>query len=627
MAEYEKLFARSADLMCDLDSVGRIERGNGPFRSVFGDSGVGEPFASHFDESDREKLEAQLERLSESNPTVLFEGRTSIHDCGRCRSRWTSWQITWLTEFHLAAVGRDVTERYETERKLEAKSSFLRSVIEAEPECVKLVSRDGTLLQMNRAGLHMIAAPSREEAIGLCVYDLMAPEDRKRFVDFNERVCDGEGGDLSFDIIAADDTRRSMETTAVPLLNESGDEILHLAITRDVTERHLLEKQLRHSQRMEAVGQLAGGVAHDFNNLLTAMIVAADLGLEHVGEEHPIAEDLRQIQATGERAGRLTQQLLAFARRQVVRLEPLSVVELASSLEEMLRRALGESYGLHLEVGSECGSIQADRSQMEQVVLNLVLNARDAMGEGGQICISVTNLELSRERAERLGCQPGHHVVLSVADNGPGIADDVLPRIFDPFFTTKPIGMGSGLGLSTCHGIVTQLRGAIDVTSRVDGGTTFEVLIPSDSAVAEVPTSSSGPSVQHGQAETILVVEDEASVRTAIVRMLRGLGYTVVEARDGDDALRCANGLEHISLLLTDMTMPGMSGPTLVDRLRSERGGLPVVYMTGYLAGATTPDGKESVHPILQKPFSRAALAAAVAQTLAASPRQTVHRA
>ncbi len=611
MRDYENLFNHTANPMCEVDLAGRVERVNTACRALLGEAAprVGGKFSDLFAGQERDELDAFLEGLSADVPTAVAEGLVVSADI------WTSWQLTRVADDCIVAVGRDITEHRRTSQALEEKSAFLHSIIEAEPECVKLLARDGEVLDMNRAGLTMVGAENRCDAIGLNVYDLLAPEDRQRFVEFNERVCDGAGGEMSYDIIALDGTRRSMESTAVPLPTAHGDQVVHLAITRDVSRRRLLEEQLRRAQRMEAIGALAGGVAHDFNNLLTAIIGPAELALRELDSDHPVARDLAQIKATGERAARLTHQLLAFSRHQVVQPQAVSLAELVNSTEEMLRRVLGETYALELEIDPKARAVRADRGQLEQVLLNLVVNARDAIKDGGTIRIEVANEDVDAVRAERLGCAPGLHVRMTVTDNGVGIEKDALPNIFDPFFTTKPPGSGTGLGLATCQSIVTQLEGAIEVASEQGYGTTITILIPA--LAGDVAFTRPLAEPVRGNAERVLLVEDEAGVRHAVSRMLTALDYVVYSAADGTEALSRAEHIDNLSLLLTDMTMPGMSGRELAERMHAIRPDLRVLYMSGYLPGPE-PDGLGHDSLVLPKPFTSRTLADAVARALGA---------
>jgi two-component system, cell cycle sensor histidine kinase and response regulator CckA len=613
MHDYEQLFQLTADAICDLTTDGQIRRVNQACRDMVCDAlpEEGGSMFDIFDQPGRERLRVALDSLSESSPTGEIEGQvlgTNI---------WSSWQLTYLDHEEVIAVGRDISSHHETTAALADKTAFLHSIIDAEPECVKMVSASGDLIDMNRAGLKMVGAQEPEEVMGHSVYDLIAPEDRERFIDFNERVCRGEGGELSFDIVGLDGSRRSMETTAVPLPMTPGGELLHLAITRDVSQRRMLEHKLRQAQKMEAIGRLAGGVAHDFNNLLTAIIGFSELALQEAGTESVVAEDLNQIKATGERASRLTQKLLTFARQQPVRYEAISLADLTLSIQEMLERLIGENYVLEMQVDPDSPSVCADRGHLEQLLLNLVLNARDAADEGGRITVSVGQQDITPQRANELGCGPGNHLELLINDDGMGIPEDVLPHIFDPFFSTKATGSGTGLGLATCYGIVAQLNGYIGVQSEPGEGATFSILIPAVGASDCILQSSESSEPRSGEGGVVLVVEDEPIVRSAVARMLRSEGYMVYESGTPSDAIMMAERLESISLLVTDMTMPEMNGSALARQLRQQHPELPVLYITGYLLDDSDElSGQIESGEILKKPFTLHSLSLAVGRAI-----------
>lgn len=610
MTDYHSLFLRTADSMCEIDAAGRILRINSACQQMLPDARPGQRLGSYFEQTCQLRLGETVKSLRDSHPTGDFEGRHAQHD------RWSSWQVTRLSEQRYVAVGRDVTPRYRTEVALEEKSTFLESIIEAEPECVKLVSAAGTLLDMNQAGLDMVGAASRDEVVGKSIYDLIAEEDRERFIDFNRSVCGGEGGELRFDVMALDGTRRSMETVAVPLAKPgASDEIMHLAITRDMTQRRMLEEQLRQAQKIEAIGQLAGGVAHDFNNLLTAIICPAEVALMKLDPNHPATVELAEIKATGTRAARLTEKLLTFARRQVTKPQAISLAEVLAGLREMLDRLLGETIDLQFNIESKTGTILADRGHIEQVVLNLVVNARDAVECAGSIEISLKDKTVSVPTAARLGCAPGPTVVLNVADDGVGIPPEVLPRIFDPFFTTKAPERGTGLGLSTCYGIVRQLGGAIDVYSELDVGTAVSVYIPIQPGEPTPVDTECTPGP--GRVASIVVAEDEPAVRKALVRMLETFGHSVLQAENGEIALDIIRSHRDVDLVISDLTMPVMGGRELVSRLARELPHIPVLLTTGYLQPTAGEEQSGLDHvAVLQKPFVSAELRDAMAQLL-----------
>lgn len=383
-------------------------------------------------------------------------------------------------------VFSDISEQYRVQQALRDREQRLRTIIETEPECVKVVDHDGTLLEMNPAGLAMLEAESLAEARHHTLLNFILPEYRRAFIALHQRVMRGESGQLSFEIVGLRGTRRWLETHAAPMRDASGTVAMLLGVTREITERkraevekERLEAQLRQSQKMDAVGQLAGGVAHDFNNLLTVIIGRAELVLADLPESHPMRPELQQIHSAGERAAALTGKLLAFSRKQIIQLEELELNALIEGLQLMLRRLIREDIELVVVPAAGLGRVKADRGQLEQVVMNLAINARDAMPGGGTLTIETQNVDLDKAFAVGLPTiTPGPHVMFALSDTGIGIDQAILARIFEPFFTTKEVGHGTGLGLSTVYGIVTQCGGAIDVQSEPGKGSTFRVYLP-----------------------------------------------------------------------------------------------------------------------------------------------------
>jgi PAS domain S-box-containing protein len=373
----------------------------------------------------------------------------------------------------------------------------------------------------------------------------------------------------------------------------------HLFVLRDITERRMLEDQLRQAQKMEAFGQLAGGVAHDFNNLLTVIAGYGEIARRHVGAG-PGAKELSEIQRAAERAGALTRQLLAFARRQVLEPVLLDVNEVAAGLVPMLSRLIGETIEIAMLAGDDLPPVRADRAQLEQVVINLAINARDAMPDGGTLAIATS--------------ADADHVRLAVSDTGSGIEPALLERIFEPFYTTKDVGFGTGLGLATVHGIVSQSGGRVEVTSDPGLGSTFTVLLTA------TPNVSSGEPVVHrdrptlGGSETLLLCEDEDGVRTLVELILSGAGYTVLSAARPSEALALAEHHgDRIAALVTDIVMPEMSGLALAERLRP----LPALFISGYsVEAAEREGGLPAGAAFLEKPFDHGALLAEVRSLL-----------
>ena len=380
----------------------------------------------------------------------------------------------------------------------------------------------------------------------------------------------------------------------------------------DVSHRKRLEDQLGHAQKMEAIGRLAGGIAHDFNNLLTAITGYSEMVLHQIDRDKPIYEDLQEIKRASERAAALTRQLLAFGRRQVLRVAPVSVNAVISDLRRLLERTIGEDIHITLSLASDLRLIIGDTTQLEQVLINLAANARDAMPNGGELRIQTRNFAASPAfAAEHFPMPPGNYVALYVIDTGAGMPADVRARIFEPFFTTKQVGHGTGLGLATVYGIIKQLDGFVWVTSEPGHGTTFSIFFPvapTDSRAAEPHEET--PVVSSLGTECILIVEDEPSVRALARSVLRRHGYKVYEAANGEEALALAAALnDPPDLLLTDLVMPGMTGADLARRLTARYPTLRVIYMSGYSEDAVAHRGLLSREmDLVEKPFSPKAL-------------------
>ena len=384
-------------------------------------------------------------------------------------------------------------------------------------------------------------------------------------------------------------------------------------------ERNVLGEQFRQSQKMEAIGRLAGGIAHDFNNLLVVIIGFGALVLDQIDENHPFYTSLSEIKKAGERASSLTRQLLAFSRQQVLQPRVLNLNTVVDDMDEMLRRLVGEDIELEVALEPGLGSVEADPGQIEQILMNLVVNARDAMPEGGKITIETVNAELDENYSfQHQISRPGPYVMLAVSDSGVGMDAETQSRVFEPFFTTKEQGKGTGLGLSTVYGIVNQSEGHIWVYSELGQGTTFKIYLPrADDTLEKAFQEQIKDESLHGS-ETILLVEDEGAVRNLAYTVLHERGYTVIEAHDGAMAWQLSE--EHtdsIHLIVSDIVMPQMSGPELVERLGAVRPEMKVLYMSGYTDRAVV--GRDVLEPeknFLQKPFEPKTLARKVREIL-----------
>jgi PAS domain S-box-containing protein len=389
-------------------------------------------------------------------------------------------------------------------------------------------------------------------------------------------------------------------------------------VTKDMTERRKLEEQLRQSQKMEAIGQLAGGVAHDFNNLLTIISGYSDILLEQLPSDDPNRELVQEVHKAGERAASLTRQLLAFSRKQILEPKVLNLNQIVSDTERMLRRLIGEDVNLVTTLAPALCTIRVDPGQMEQVILNLVVNARDAMPKGGHLTIETANADLTQEKlATNPEVKPGRYVLLSVRDTGCGITPEIQTRIFEPFFTTKEPGQGTGLGLATVFGIVKQSGGFIMVDTEPGRGTTFQVYLPGIEQVLAGESLPSPKTTLKGR-ETLLIAEDESAVLGIIRLALRSQGYTVLEASGGAQALRVAQAHSGpIHLLVTDVVMPELGGRELAERLSALRPGLKILYLSGYTDDAVVRHGvREAQTAFLQKPFTPGKLAAKIREVL-----------
>jgi len=379
------------------------------------------------------------------------------------------------------------------------------------------------------------------------------------------------------------------------------------------------EEQLRQSQKMEAIGRLAGGIAHDYNNILTVQIGYCELMQSQLRPEDPLFKELSKIKVCAERAASLTSQLLAFSRKQSLRLEVLDFNEVVRNMETMIRRLIGEDVEFAVVAGGDLGRVKADPGQMEQAIMNMIVNARDAMPQGGRLMIETANVDLDEEYVERhVDATVGPHVMLAITDTGHGMDNETKSRIFEPFFTTKEPGKGTGLGLSTVYGIVKQSGGNIWVYSEPGKGTTFKIYLPRVESVEMTPKEAREVSATHGAGQLILVAEDEEPLRELFVMMLEHLGYRVRAAANGGEALMAIEeeGLTP-DLLITDVIMPGISGKTLADRILRVRPGLKVLYTSGYTDDAIVHHGAlDPETPFLQKPFNMKSLAAKVQEML-----------
>ncbi|MFO0592794.1 MAG: PAS domain-containing protein [Polyangiaceae bacterium] len=498
------------------------------------------------------------------------------------------------------------------ERRLTESEERYRDLVENLDDVVFALDAAGRITFMSRSVAHYGFAA--EDVLGLEFQRFLHIEEAP-LADADWQLMAGRnGGRIVRDTRVIDGTGkvRHVRVNARPMA-EGGRLVRVQGVITDMTQQHETEAQLRIAQKMDAVGRLAGGVAHDFNNLLMVIASYTELALDSLPAEAPARDDLEEVRKAALRATGLTRQLLAFSRKQVLRPEVLDLNALIGGMEKMLRRLLGEDIQLTFYPGASLGATKADAGQLEQVLMNLAVNARDAMPKGGALQITTSNAEIDHEKASRnLGLRPGSWVKVEVTDTGTGMDEATLGRIFEPFFTTKAAGKGTGLGLAMVYGIVTQSGGVVAVRSRPGEGATFEIFLPRAAGASKgVEDARGGPdaSGKAGAAEGILLVEDDDSVRRLTQRMLIAAGYRVVCASSGAEAIQaCADARMDVALLLTDVVMPGLNGRELCERLRALRPELRVLYMSGYTDDAIAEraglDGLTLGVDIVSKPFS-----------------------
>jgi two-component system cell cycle sensor histidine kinase/response regulator CckA len=456
------------------------------------------------------------------------------------------------------------------------------------------------------------------DLLGLSQPDKVHPDDLNNVSEQYQQLVTTGSARATYRVRHSDGSWRWIEMQASAIRQQ--DHYYGILVGRDVTERKHLEAQLMQSQRMESVGRLAGGVAHDFNNLLTAIMGNTDLARDSLPAGHLARADLDEVTKSSERAAELTRQLLAFARRQIIEPHVIDLNQLILDMDKLLQRLIGAHVELIVRTDPSLWRIRADRGQIEQIVVNLAVNARDAMPAGGTLTIETRNVQLDHDYAHRhISVSPGRYVMLAVSDTGTGMDEETQAQIFEPFFSTKAPGRGTGLGLATCYGIVKQHGGNIWPYSEPGHGSTFKIYLPRVEEPAEhFPLPATADDLPRG-IETVLLAEDEPSVRMLAARVLRAQGYTVVEAENGDAALQLARAWTGapLDLLLTDVVMPRMSGKTLAGLIQTLFPASAVLFISGYTDNAIVHHGQLDPGIVfLQKPFSPAALARKVREVL-----------
>ncbi len=628
LVEREELFhlisENAADMIAVVDMEGRRIYNSLSYQKVLGYSPEELQASSAFEQihpDDRERVKKAAEEARRSGIGKTLEYRL--------RHKNGAWLVLESTSSvirnaegepeKLVIVNRDITERKRAEEALRRSEAGFRSVVEDAPYGIYRASTEGRFLQVNPALRKMLGYESQEELLGKDMasgifrhtaeferlIELLTHADEIKDVEMEWKRQDGTP------ITVRCSGRRSNDENGVPAYFE--------VFAEDVTEKRVLEKQLRMAQKMEAIGRLSGGIAHDFNNLLGVIIGYSRLLKKELGTDNPLSEHALEVEKAGQRAASLTKQLLAFSRQQVLTPAIVNLNTLAADMEKMLPRLLGEDIEVSSSLNPQLGNVKADQSQIEQIIMNLAVNARDAMPTGGKLKIQTSNVELDQAYTwNHPGSKVGSYVMLAVTDTGTGMDAETLTHIFEPFFTTKERGKGTGLGLATVYGVVKQSNGYIWVDSAPGKGATFQIYLPRhvDQPAVDEQKADSGEKLRGS--ETILLVEDSEPLRKLAQTFLAAAGFRVSSAESGEDALEvAAHYAGTFDLLLTDVVMPGMNGRVLSEHLLLRQPGMKVLYMSGYTDSFIAGHGvlEPGTH-LLHKPFTEEVLIQKVREVL-----------
>jgi PAS domain S-box-containing protein len=526
--------------------------------------------------------------------------------------RLIEWRNTLLRDdaghvIGTLSSGADITERKQAELALAESDRRFYATFEQAGIGMAIVATNGHPVEVN-AALRAMLGYAADELAAMSFDEFTHPDDREADQALFGALVAGSRDRYQLEkrYIRKDHQEIWGRLTVSLVRDATGQPQYAVGMVEDITKQRQVEEQFRQAQKMEAIGRLAGGVAHDFNNLLTVILGYCELLLADLDPDEPRRADIAEIQKAGASAARLTRQLLAFSRKEIIEPTLLDLNEVVGDMRAMLGRLIRENVKVVLDLRPELACVKADRGQLEQIVLNLAVNARDAMASGGTLTIETANVELDGNYAEtHLSVKPGPYVVLTVTDTGTGMTPQVQARLFEPFFTTKESGKGTGLGLASVHGMVTRYGGSVDVSSEVGKGTSFSVYFPRADAseiVVEAPPPVARPPTE---VRTVLVVEDAESVRELARKLLQRLGYTVLLAANADEALQLFERNESIDMLLTDVVMPGASGPDVTMQLVERWPALNVIYMSGYTEEAIVQHGvlKPGI-ALLHKPFT-----------------------
>jgi PAS domain S-box-containing protein len=621
----EHVMAHASEAIITIDERGVIRSANAAAAAIFGHPlarMVGSDVSILMPSPDREEHAGHLARYLRTGEKRVIDRRREV--TGR-RADGTAFpaelsvsEVRIGTNRFFTAILRDITQRRTAEQALRESEERYRLLFDDNPTPLFLFDPGSfRFLAVNDAALRQYGY-SREEFLGMTIQQLRPPEDVPELMrhlaspavngvrrgTFRHRRKDGS-------IFQVDVTSHAMEV---------GGASTRLVIATDVSERAALEQQLRQAQKMEAVGQLAGGMAHDFNNLLGTILTTAELMAEEVPAGSALTDDLDTIRVAAGHGATLTAKLLAFGRRKPLEYQALGVDQLIGDFDRVVRRLVPENIEYALALGAGDAQVYADSGAVEQIVMNLVTNARDAMPGGGKLRVATERVMLDAEFCRNhAGTSPGEYVILTVADTGAGMDADTLRKVFEPFFTTKPVGLGTGLGMAMVYGLVKQHRGYLDVASQPGVGTTVRVYLPlaghvtTAAAVEEVPVSG-------GSGETILLAEDESALRRVATRVLTRSGYTVLAAADGREALELLEHDRRVDLIITDVVMPRLGGNELIKELHQRGRHIRVLFTSGYPGRGDIPEEMEPGFPFLTKPWTIPELLGAVRAALDAPP-------
>jgi len=625
--ELRVLFDFIPAMICFKDTANGVLRANQRFAALFGKSIEaieGKPFvgidpqeASRVYADDLEVIQTGVAQLGKIESVRIARGETlwiqkdKVPVCDR------DGKVVGIV-----VMGQDITERKRADEELQWKTAFLEAQVHSSIDGIIVVDQQGKKILQNQRTADLFQIPRHivddtdDEKQVRWVTGMVRDPDR-----FLERVLHlySHPDEIGHDEIELKDGT-ILDRYSAPVLGKEGRSYGRIWTFRDITERRLIEDRLVQSQRLETVGKLAGGIAHEFNSILTAIIGQSELLLGDLPDGSPLAKNVIEISQAALRAATLTRQLLAYGRKQILQPEALDLNLIIASKVEMIHHLTGVQIETQIVPAPGLQTVKADAGQMEEVIVNMVINARDAMPGGGKLVMETANVSFDQDSVGRYPeLKPGDYVVLAITDTGAGMSDAVKARVFEPFFTTKGVGQGAGLGLSTCYGIVKQSGGHISVYSELGRGTTFKIYLPQAEPLVKISTQRLASSDLLRGTETILLVEDDPALREMATTLLSRLGYTVLAAANGVEALilKQKNGSGHIDLLFTDVVMPHMSGKELADRMQAAYPHTRILFTSAYAENAIVHQGVlDPGVTLLQKPFTPSALARKVRETL-----------